>query len=189
MGKPELVEIGVIHGRFQVLHRDHLVYLLAGKSLCEHLIVGITNPDPGMIKAEDADPHRSELSENPLTYYERYLLVRAAFDGAGVAEADYSIVPFPINMPERYRYYLPLDALFFLTIYDDWGRKKRDYFQSLGLRTHILRDVTPDQKGISASTVRDVMRRGGPWRHLVPERVADLLEAWNIAERLRTVSA
>jgi nicotinamide-nucleotide adenylyltransferase len=31
--------LGVIHGRFQVLHKDHLKYLLAGKSLCEHLVL------------------------------------------------------------------------------------------------------------------------------------------------------
>jgi nicotinamide-nucleotide adenylyltransferase len=41
-----LYELGVIHGRFQVLHNDHLRYILAGKELCRHLVVGITNPDP-----------------------------------------------------------------------------------------------------------------------------------------------
>lgn len=185
MGEPELVEIGVIHGRFQVLHRDHLAYLLAGKALCKHLVVGITNPDPGMTKAEDSDPHRSDQTENPLTYFERYILVRAALHEAGISEKDISIVPFPINLPERYCYYVPLDALFFLTIYDDWGRRKLEYFQQHGLKTWVLRDVTADQKGISASTVRGLMRRGEPWRHLVPDSVANLLEQWDIAGRLR----
>ena len=41
-------KIGVIHGRFQLLHNDHLKYLLAGKKRCEHLVVGITNPDPAL---------------------------------------------------------------------------------------------------------------------------------------------
>jgi D-arabinose 5-phosphate isomerase GutQ len=39
------VDVGVIHGRFQILHNDHLKYLLAGKDLCRHLVIGITNPD------------------------------------------------------------------------------------------------------------------------------------------------
>jgi len=47
---------GVIHGRFQVLHNEPLKYLLAGKALCKHLVVGITNPDPSLIKSEPADP-------------------------------------------------------------------------------------------------------------------------------------
>ena len=40
------VETGIIHGRFQILHNDHVKYLLAGKQFCRHLVVGITNPDP-----------------------------------------------------------------------------------------------------------------------------------------------
>jgi len=40
-----MTERGVVHGRFQVLHNDHVKYLLAGKARCRHLVVGITNPD------------------------------------------------------------------------------------------------------------------------------------------------
>lgn len=35
-----MVEVGVIHGRFQVFHNDHLEYVLAGKSRCRHIVVG-----------------------------------------------------------------------------------------------------------------------------------------------------
>jgi len=31
-------DVGVIHGRFQVLHNDHLKYLLAGKEKCVQFI-------------------------------------------------------------------------------------------------------------------------------------------------------
>ena len=78
-------DVGVIHGRFQVLHNDHLRYLLAGKDLCRHLVVGITNPDPSLTREESADPHRSRPEANPLTYYERQALVRAALGEAGGA--------------------------------------------------------------------------------------------------------
>ena len=71
-------DIGVIHGRFQVLHNDHLKYLLSGKQLCRHMVVGITNPDPTLVRQETADPKRSCLTTNPLTYYERYILIRSA---------------------------------------------------------------------------------------------------------------
>lgn len=47
-----MIRTGVIHGRFQLLHNDHLKYLLAGKARCEHLVVGITNPDPCLTKAD-----------------------------------------------------------------------------------------------------------------------------------------
>ncbi len=35
---------GVVHGRFQPFHLDHLKYALAGLTHCDYLFVGITNP-------------------------------------------------------------------------------------------------------------------------------------------------
>ncbi|GBC62950.1 nicotinate-nucleotide adenylyltransferase [Desulfonema ishimotonii] len=184
-----LCDTGVIHGRFQVCHNDHLRYLLSGKALCRHLVVGITNPDPFMTRTESADTQRNAPLANPLTYYERYHMLRSVLRDAGIAEDEFSIVPLPINLPERYQYYVPMDAVFFLSIYDDWGRRKRDYFLSLRLRTHILWEVSPAEKGISAKDVRELMMAGRPWHHLVPSAVPPLMERWGIAERLRCLAA
>jgi hypothetical protein len=74
--------------------------------------------------------------------------------------SEFSIVPLPINLPELYHYYVPMDAVFFLSIYDDWGRQKLGYFRSLNLRTHILRKVSPEEKGISSSEIRELMLMG-----------------------------
>lgn len=177
-------EVGVIHGRFQILHHDHLKYLLAGKKACTHLVVGITNPDPGLTGKENSAPGREDPSANPLTYYERYLLVRAALGEQGIAAEEYSIVPFPINFPRLYRYYVPMDAVFFLTIYDDWGRKKREYFRSMGLATRVLWEVPPEKKGLSAAEIRRRIVEGTAWEHLVPPAAAHLLTKWDIGGRL-----
>ena len=179
-----LAETGVIHGRFQVLHNDHLVYLLAGMALCRHLVVGITNPDPHLTRDEFADPKRSNPAANPLTYFERYVMVRAVLEETGLESARFSVVPFPINIPDLYKYYVPLDALFFLTVYDDWGKRKLEYFKSLGLATHVLREVSADQKGLSATDIRHMMRQNGPWEHLVPPAVFNLMKKWDIPGRL-----
>jgi nicotinamide-nucleotide adenylyltransferase len=178
-------ETGVIHGRFQVLHNDHLDYLLSGMVLCRHLVVGITNPDPVLTRDESVDPKRSSPDANPLTYFERYVMVRAVLEEAGIEASRFSVVPFPINRPELYKYYVPLDALFFLSIYDDWGRRKLEYLQSLGLATHVLRQVSPDRKGLSATDIRSRMARNQPWEELVPPAVARLMKKWDIPGRLR----
>ena len=44
---------------------------MAAKEKCEHLIVGITSPDPSVSPVETADVNRSSDVANPCTYYER----------------------------------------------------------------------------------------------------------------------
>lgn len=179
---------GVIHGRFQVLHNDHVKYIMAGKKLCKHLVVGITNPDPLLTKMEDADPERNNPLGNPLTYYERYILVKTVLETEGLKPHQFSVVPFPVNFPERYKYYVPMEAVFFLTIYDEWGKKKLRYFQEQGLRTHVLWEVPREQKGISASEIRELMIKNEPWEHLVPYSISVLLNKWGVPDRIREIA-
>ena len=183
-----MIETGVIHGRFQVLHNDHLKYLLAGKSECRHLVVGITNPDPILTRRDPSDPQRSASDSNPLTYYERYKMVHAALLDAGVAYSDFAIVPFPINFPALYVHYVPLDATFFLTIYDSWGKKKMAQFQNLGLKTKILWEKPIEEKGLQAADIRRRMARGQPWETMVPASTEVLMKKWDIPGRLKKLA-
>ena len=180
-----MTETGVIHGRFQVLHHDHLKYLLAGKARCRHLVVGITNPDSSLTRDDTADPQRSLPTANSLTYFERYTMIKSVLVEAGLPFSDFSVVPFPINLPDMYEYYVPLQATFFLTIYDQWGRRKLEQFQSLGLETEVLWSKPYQEKGLTATEVRRRMASGEAWEHLVPVSVRDLMKAWKIPERLR----
>ena len=180
-----MVETGVIHGRFQIFHHDHLRYVLAGKMRCRHLVVGITNPDPTLTRPDASDPDRSTAESNPLTYFERSVLVRTALLEVECSPLEFSIVPFPINFPELYVYYVPMDATYYLTIYDQWGRRKLEQFQSLGLKTEVLWERSPDRKGLRASDIRKRMIRGEPWKDFVSPAVASVLERWGIPERLR----
>jgi nicotinamide-nucleotide adenylyltransferase len=180
-----MVETGVIHGRFQVLHNDHMKYLMAGKRRCQNLIVGITNPDPMLTRDDQADSLRSSPAANPLTYYERYRIVRATLAEQGLGLHEFSVVPFPINVPDLYRYYVPLDATFFLTIYDEWGEKKLRMFESLNLKTEILWRKPLTEKGLSSADIRQYMAMDQPWEHLVPSAVARTMKELGLVERIR----
>ena len=182
-----MTETGVIHGRFQVLHNDHLNYLLAGKNRCKHLVVGITNPDPTLTRDDPSDPQRSLPTTNPLSYYERYLLIQAALLEAGLKAEEFAVVPLPINLPELYRHYVPLEAVFFLTIYDAWGESKLHQFESLGLKTEVLWRKRLEEKGLSGAFIRKKMISGEPWKHLIPPSAARLLKDWDIPGRLRSL--
>lgn len=182
-----MIKTGFIHGRFQVLHNDHLTYLLAGKKECERLVVGITNPDPSLTKQDASDVLRSDEAANPLTYYERFLMVQAALLEAGLSYEEFMIVPFPVNFPELYRYYIPEDATFFLTIYDDWGEKKLSMFESFGLKTKILWRRPSAQKGLTSTEVRQRIAEGKQWQHMVPPAVGRLIVEWNLSEKLQRI--
>ena len=148
-------------------------------------MVGITNPDPNMTRDDAADPERSLPVNNPLTYFERYTLLREALTEAGLAPDDFSIVPFPINIPALYQHYVPLSATFYVTIYDDWGRRKLKKFKSLGLKTAVLWERSIEEKGISAQDVRRGIAMGESWEHLVPASAAAMLKKWAIPERIK----
>jgi nicotinamide-nucleotide adenylyltransferase len=180
--------LGFIHGRFQVLHNDHLVYLLAGKSLCERLIIGVTNPDAATTREEATNPERSSRENNPLSFEERKAMIEAALVEAGVDRHAFSVIPFPINYPELLKEHAPRDAVYYLTIYDDWGREKHKRFENLGLNTHVMWERPLNEKGISGTDVRAAMRDGGEWRSLVPPAVATLADRWNLPDRFRELS-
>jgi len=177
-------DLGTIHGRFQILHNDHMKFLMTGKKLCKHLIVGITNPDPSLTKDHSSNPHRSTPIANPLTYYERYIMIKEVLLAEGLRASEFSIVPFPINVPELLKYYVPMDVVFFLSIYDGWGRQKKTYLESLGLKVHVLWEVPLEKKGLTGSDIRKCMLKGEPWEHLLPTTVVKLVRKWDIIKRI-----
>lgn len=183
-----MIDTGVAHGRFQIFHNDHLKYLQAAKARCRHLVVAITNPDPTLTGFDPADPNRSSPERNPLSYYERHCIIKAALQAQRWGLEDFSIVPLPINFPDLYHYYVPLTATFFLTIYDDWGERKLQMFLSLGLSTEVLWRRPLVEKGLTGSGIRLLMVLQEKWDHLVPPGAADMLAYLQIPQRLQKLA-
>jgi len=169
-------KIGIVHGRFQVFHNDHLKYMLEAKKKCEHLIIGICNPEADLMKYTKANPHRSKRSANPFTFFERAMCIKNAMMERGINREEFDIVPFPINFPDKIFNYVPMDAKFYLTIYDEWGREKyKTLKEDLKLDVEVLWEVPLEKKGISASDIRKNMQQGKPWKHLVPNSVYEYI--------------
>jgi hypothetical protein len=90
-----------------------------------------------------------------------------------VPATEFRIVPFPHSFPERLRYYVPDEAAFLLTIYDDWGEEKLRRFTALGRRCEVLwrrTDVVT-----SGTDIRARLLAGEPWEHLVPAATAEVV--------------
>jgi len=115
-------------------------------------------------------------------------MIREALLEKGLTFAEFSIVPFPINVPELLKYYVPMDVVFCLSIYDDWGRQKKKYLESLGLEVHVLWEVPLEKKGLSGSNIRESMLNDEPWEHFLPPAVVKLVKKWDIISRISELS-
>ena len=177
-----MVELGFIHGRFQLFHNDHLNYALLAKGQCEKLIVGITSPENASLIREEIDPHRSEAASNPFTYYERYNMIKLALLEAGVKREDFEIVPYPIERPEILYNYVPLNATSFFTIYDDWGYEKLHRLRELGYGTNVLFDKR--EKAMCSTEIRQKIFKGDEWKDMVPNAVYEYIVENGLTEKV-----
>jgi nicotinamide mononucleotide adenylyltransferase len=181
------VKTGVVHGRLQPLHKDHMKYFLAGFEQAEFVYVGITNPDPNLTNEDKADANRAKLMSNPCNYYERMEMLNRSLVEAGISHDRFRVVPFPINYPELLKHYVPEDAIFYMTIYDQWGDRKQELMESVGLKVEVLWKRPEDQKGINATIIREAIARGEAWEYLVPEGTASVIRDFGIDRRIREI--
>ena len=140
-----MIETGVVNGRFQVLHLKHMEYILAAKMRCRKLYIALTNPDGRMTGDSVNDQNRSTKAANPLTYFERYEMIKGAMQEFKVPEQEYDILPFPINFPEYIANYMPEDATYFMGLSDAWDEEKYKILRSLKL-DHGCEAVLPWMK-------------------------------------------
>ena len=176
---------GVVNGRFQVLHLKHMEYILAAKMRGGKLYIGLTNPDSLHTRESVNDANRSAKYANPLTYFERYEMIRGAMAEFRVPESEYDILPFPINCPEYIPQYAPKDAVFYMGLCDEWDEEKYKILRSLGLEVEVLWRKPPEEKGVTSSWVRSCIATDQEWAHLVPKSVYAYLTEHHLDERIK----
>ena len=164
----------MIHGRFQPFHNGHLEYALLALERCETLIVGITNPDPAQTAEEETSSHRHREEANPYTFFDRQLMIRQSLIDAGVEADRLLFIPFPVNLPDRWRYYVPDEAVHFLRVFSEWEQAKVDRLREHGYRVETLQPGAT--KAVEASDVRRRMSAGEDWQQLVPAAVVCYLQ-------------
>lgn len=83
-----MIEKGLVYGRFQILHLKHVEYILAAKMRCKRLYIGITMSDDLHVSGGEEDNYRVRRSANPLTYIERYEMLRDTLLSFGVPREE-----------------------------------------------------------------------------------------------------
>lgn len=180
-----MVDTGVVYGRFQVLHLKHMEYILAAKMRCRKLYIGIVFQDDYRASEEDNLNYRTKKSANPLTYLERYEMIRDALLDFKVPREDFDIVPFPLERPEYLWQYVPKDATYFLSICDEWTEKNQKMFESRGMKTEVLWKRAPEEKGTTGTQIRQRILAAEKWSDLVPKTVYEYVKEHGIDNRIK----
>ncbi|MGF6966743.1 cytidyltransferase-like protein [Paraburkholderia sp. WC7.3g] len=175
---------GCVHGRFQPPHLDHLKYIRAALAKVEHLIIGIAQPDAPYLDDCEADPHRSQKADNPLTYVERCVAMERMLTGEGVSRDKFSFSRFPIDRPDELLDIIPCSVVCFTTIRDDWNRKKIEILRQHGYDVKVLWESAV--QGISGTKIRQKMRSSdAAWEESVHPAVAGYLNSEHLVDRIK----
>jgi len=79
-----------------------------------------------------------------------------------------------------------MDALFFVTIYDEWGRDKLRVLQSLNLKVDVMWERKMSERITSGTEIRKLIANGDDrWQRLVPSAVAKIIKERSLDERIR----
>lgn len=180
-----MVEIGAVQGRFQGLHMGHMEFLLEAKKRCRFLIIGVTNYDiHSQYISDDAKLNRFRSASNPFTFFERMMMITGSMVEAGVPREEFTVVPFPIESPERIPNFVPDEVVFFQTIYDQWGHQKVASLRKMGYAVEVMWERTDADRLTSGTEVRQLMRQGGNWESLVPPAAAKYIHQHGLQQRL-----
>lgn len=184
-----MTEIGVVQGRFQVLHLKHMEYILAAKMRCKKLFIGIIDADDLHVKRSLDVDNKVIRQANPLTYFERYEMLHDALIDFGVKREEFEIIPFPLNRPEYILQYAPKDATYYMSICNTWGETKLKVLGDLLLKTEILWRKEEEDRGTTGTQVRDLIASDGEWEPLVPKTVREYMTKHKIDKRIRDLAA
>lgn len=173
MNAPSNPTVSCVTGRFQPVHRQHLELFEIALANCDHLVVGITNPDAGARHQEPTSAHRHTLEANPFTYLERARLLGAALAEKGMT-SRVTIVPFDLTRPEVWGEYVPMDARQYVRAYSGWERQKATWLGDAGYPVTVLDGIV--EAKVSGVDIRRLLADGRGWQDQVPAGTIPLLD-------------
>lgn len=162
----------LVIGRFQPLHNGHMEVLRKCAEESEHLIVGIGSAQ------SSHDP------ENPFTAGERYMMISESLKAEGITE--FSIVP--VEDLNRYSVWVAHVVSMvppFKRVYTNNPMTRR-LFEEAGYE--VRRSPMYNRAVYSGTEVRRRIAAGEEWRPLVPEAVADVIDAIDGVGRIKDIT-
>jgi len=192
----QVVDEGVVNGRFQGLHAGHVSGLiLPALARCRFLFIGVNQYNPAEMVAPKNEKHAEAThyrrDANPFSLNERRGMIMAAMDHEGVPPSMYHVTPFPIEKPHLISDFVPKEATFFGTIFEDnedgHGNHKFNTLRELGFDVDIFAEGSDSEREVSGSMIRDLMVRKGNWQELLHPGAAKYAWEHRLDKKLRTL--
>lgn len=166
-----------IHGRFQPFHNGHLQYFRWAKARADCVYVGITQIHNQHVGEFPGAEHRGLLDNNPLTFFERFLVIEEALISDGFSLSDFRIIPFPIEDPFRLSVFLPTNITCFTTRHSEWNDHKIKLLADQGYSIEVLSDNEKHVLRASGTKIRSLIKSGDKdWKNFIPKGTHELLE-------------
>jgi cytidyltransferase-like protein len=182
--QPSRQQQGAVHGRFQPLHNGHLTYIRAARERCSFLWVGLTQfLLSDLREVQGAGTHRSARGDNPLTFHERYCMMRDVLVDDGLPPESFAIVPFPLERPEILNEFIPTTVPMYTTICEAWSTVKIRLLEERGYTIVVLSE---GPKEASGQEVRRLIAAGDPSvEDLIPSATSRMVQQLKLWDRLR----
>lgn len=159
-------------GRFQPFHLGHLSVIKKAIKEVDQLIIGIGSAE------------ENYLPENPFTAGERFEMIDAALEDAGINPKKYRIIPVRnVNNYALWCDHVDILVPKYEKVYTGSKIVKR-LFKKQG--KHEIVDVKKELN-ICSTKVREEMKNSGKWKKMVPKKVAELIDKWQGTERLKKI--
>jgi nicotinamide mononucleotide adenylyltransferase len=163
-------DIAVWDGRFQPLHKGHVAVMEAiVRQFATDLVVMIIQSSEGSRSeyGKEVDRHH-KLSRNPLTFWERFQLIRLALKGSKfAANIEVLGIPRPDLHWDIARNFYPDRRFICLTGKDEYERRKEHFWAGLGERVRVV-DIR-DVPRVSATNFKAALKRGRDFERFLPD--------------------
>lgn len=163
-------ECAVWDGRFQPLHKGHVEF---ARAIIDYfdlplviMVIQSSESSSDDNYSKEVDRHH-RLARNPLTLWERRVMLKLAIEEQGLSSRVEIVgIPRPDLFWSIASLFYPPNRFMCLSGKDDYERRKKTFWASLGERTKVV--PTDGLTTVSASQVKAAIKEGGDWKSLIP---------------------
>lgn len=169
------IDVGMVHGRFQPFHHEHLEYILCGINRSNMCYIGITQPDIENLSETCGAAHRAQELGNPFSFEQRKMMIEITLHRLGIPDDCYKVIGIDIDNIDSSLKKLNSQApdkgpVQIMKIFSDWEKYKKSKFIENGYDVVEICESHKEfsSKNITGTLVRELINTKRNWEDYVP---------------------